>query len=373
MEKPLRSLRRWILARLEIQVENDAEQSDCTHIEIVILSKTEIDNNIAWLVQNGSAPVRYLTYLNLLNADPDSAYLRKLWVEVQKDSEVMEMFAKQKQNGSWCAGGPWALAPSYVPKGGCTPVSPKYVTTTWLLQILGDMGFDTRDERIRKAYDYVLSFQCKNGFIAESDKNRYEVDLEFLDNMPCRFSLILLGLGKVGAGHDTRLGESYKLLLHWQRDDGGWILEKHKKERNWYRSCPYSTFHSTYALYTANNDKYKDSVKKGLAFLLDHLSQKEENEINRFFYHGHCIIHELLMFSQYGIGMGARPVSTILEWLLEMYNTQEGRFKYSGKPIAKYSRRKDGMDVRVAKYRLYHLIEDDWLTYYITRVLKSSS
>jgi uncharacterized small protein (DUF1192 family) len=37
------------LARLEIQVENDAEQSDCTHIEIVILSKTEIDNNIAWL------------------------------------------------------------------------------------------------------------------------------------------------------------------------------------------------------------------------------------------------------------------------------------------------------------------------------------
>jgi hypothetical protein len=26
------------------------------------------------------------------------------------------------------------------------------------------------------------------------------------------------------------------------------------------------------------------------------------------------------------------------------------------------------MDSRVAKYRLYHLIEDDWLTYYATRI-----
>jgi hypothetical protein len=54
--------------------------------------------------------------------------------------------------------------------------------------------------------------------------------------------------------------------------------------------------------------------------------------------------------------------------VMTMYCPGEGCFKYTGKPMSKYSRRKDGMDSRVAKYRLYHLIEDDWLTYYATRI-----
>jgi len=338
-----------------------------------MLSRNEIENSIEWLMKNASAPVQYLTHRHLLNIDASSVDARRLWLEVQKDKDVREIFAKQKADGSWCAGGPWALSPPYIPKGGCTPVSPKYVTTTWILQILGDMGFDMQDKRIIKACDYVLSFQCKNGFIAETDKDKYEVDAQILANMPCRFSLMLIGLGKVGAFHDTRLAKSYDQLVRWQREDGGWILQKHKEERNWNRSCPYSTFHATFALHIANSERYKESVKKGLMFLLHHLSQKEEIEIKRFFYHGHSIIHELLMFSEYGIGMHAKPVRAILGWLLEMYNAGEGCFKYKGRPIAKYSRRKDGMDARVARYRLYHMIENDWLTYYMARVSKNMS
>jgi hypothetical protein len=53
---------------------------------------------------------------------------------------------------------------------------------------------------------------------------------------------------------------------------------------------------------------------------------------------------------------------------MTMYRADEGCFRYIGKPISKYSNREDGMDARVAKYRLYHLIEDDWLTYYMTRI-----
>jgi hypothetical protein len=337
-----------------------------------MLSMKEIEKSIEWLQKNASAPVRYLTHRHILDVDPSSVDAKRLWQEVQRDEDVVEIFAKQTTDGSWCVGGPWALAPPYIPKGGCTPVSPKYVTTTWILQILGDLGFDMQDKRVRKACDYVLSFQCTNGFIAESDKNKYEVDASLLDSMPCRFSLMLIGLGKVGAGQDARLEKSYDLLARWQRDDGGWILEKHKVERNWNRSCPYSTFHATYALHVGNSRKYREPVRKGLRFLLDHLSQKQETEIKRFYYHGHSTIHELLMFSEFGVGMHEKPVRAILQWLSEMYNAEEGCFVYNGKPIAKYSRRKDGMDARVAKYRLYHLIERDWLTYYMTRILKSA-
>ena len=74
------------------------------------------------------------------------------------------------------------------------------------------------------------------------------------------------------------------------------------------------------------------------------------------------------MLSENGIGMDSKAIKTILNWLMSMYNEKEGYFMYSGKPVSKYSRRKDGMDSRVAKYRLFHLIETDWLTYYVTKI-----
>jgi hypothetical protein len=333
-----------------------------------MLTKEQIDKNIDWLLNHAGAPVRYLTRRHLNAENIDSSQMRQLWREVERDRDVIDIFAKQKTDGSWCAGGAWAPPPSYSPKGGCSPVSPKYVTTTWILPILGDMGFTIQDKRIRKACEYVFSFQCRNGFIAEVNKERYEVDAAALHNMPCRFSIMLIGFGKVGAGKDPRVTKAYDLLARWQRDDGGWVLQKHKEEQNWTRSCPWSTFHATYALYSSKNDKYKRNWVNGLNFLLRHLSQKNPDEIKRFFYHGHSTVHELLMISDAGIGKSAEPVALLLDWFLEMYDRKEGCFVYKGKPVSKHSYRKDGMDSRVAKYRLYHLIERDWLTYYLTKV-----
>lgn len=230
------------------------------------------------------------------------------------------------------------------------------------------MGFGIGDKRIKRACEYVLSFQCKNGFIAETDVEKYDVAVDKLHNMPCRFAIILIGLGKVGAGNDPRVKRAYDLLVKWQRPDGGWVLQMHKDERHWTRSCPYSTFHATYALYASKNERYERYVRQGLDFLVNHLSEKREDEIKKFFYHGHSIIHELVMLSEYGIGMGSKPIKAKLEWLMEMYDEKEGCFVYRGKPVSKYSRRKDGMDSRVAKYRLFHIIETDWLTYYLTKI-----
>lgn len=75
------------------------------------------------------------------------------------------------------------------------------------------------------------------------------------------------------------------------------------------------------------------------------------------------------MLSELNVGLKEKAVQTIIEWLMTMYRPDEGYFRYIGKPISKYSRQIDYMDARVAKYRLYHLIEDDWLTYYMTRIV----
>ena len=133
------------------------------------------------------------------------------------------------------------------------------------------------------------------------------------------------------------------------------------------RSCPASSYGCAYALY-CRKDTYIQPLLRALEFLVWHLSSKTDSDLQRFWYHGHSTVRELLMFSEFGVGLDARPVRTISEWLMSMYDPEVGHFRYDGKPPSRYTVRGDGVSSRVAKYRLYHLAEDDWLTYYATRI-----
>jgi hypothetical protein len=186
--------------------------------------------------------------------------------------------------------------------------------------------------------------------------------------VPCRFAQWLVALGKVGLQDDMRVKRGYAALVVAQREDGGWVSPSHYRERHWTRSCPHSSAGGALALYYSGGPEYQDALRKALRFQVWHLSTKETPEIQRFFYHGHNTIQELLMFSELRVGLEEKPVQALLEWLMTMYRPGEGHFHYTGKPISKYTRRADDMDPRVAKYRLYHLIEDDWLTYDAARI-----
>lgn len=339
-----------------------------------MLNRKEIERNIGWLLNNGSAPVKYLTYFHLLKVAPYSKEMKELWKAVENDPNSLEIFSKQKEDGSWCAGGSWAPKPTYLPKDGYTPVSPKYVTTAWILAILGDMGFDFHNEKVRRACEYILTYMQPNGVLTE-ERNWSEE--EGLDpdprNIPCRMSIQLDGLAKVGMGKDERLRKSFDLMNHWQREDGGWVQEGHKDGtaspyKIWSRSCPWVTYFVTSALYHSGNPNHKDALQKGINFLLWHLDQKLEREIRIFFWHGHNTVRELLMFSDINVSPTQRSVNVLLSWLEEMYHPKNGYFQYRGKPPSKMKRREDGATPQVMRHRLYHLIEDEWFTYYMTRI-----
>ena len=335
-----------------------------------MLNANQIDKSVAWLLDNGSPPVRYLTHKYLLKA-PSSSEMDNLWSDVQTCRDAKEILSKQREDGSWCSGGSWALKPSYLQKGkpgGYDPESPKYVTTIWVLPLLGDMGFTVEDARIKKACDYILSYRVKGMEIYYRLFNDSSFYPDYDDFGPCRFSQWLVALGRVGLQEDVRVKKGYEILVSSQREDGGWVAPGHFREKNWTRSCPFSSYGSTLALYYSKSERYRNQLIKALEFLVWHLSTKQEQEIQRFFYRGHSTVHELLMLSEFQVGLEEKPVRAILEWFMTMYCPDKGCFKYAGKPISRYSRRRDGMDSRVAKYRLYHLIEDDWLTYYATRI-----
>lgn len=332
----------------------------------MVLNSKQIAKNVEWLRANGSAPVRYLTHKHLLMTQVNSKAMRELWREVEGSKCVQEIFGKQEEDGSWHAGGSWAAKPSYTVKGGIDPYRPKYATTVWILPLLGEMGYSAIDERILKACRYTVS----NGYFLYPifSKPTSEISQIKIDLCPCRFAQYMIALGSVNFVDDIRVEKGYDVLLCMQRDDGGWVFPIHSDQMGWTRSCLCSTYHAVMALYCSKNPAFKNALLRGIKFILWHLSTKKDCNLRQFYYHGHSILRELVMFSDLGIGLQARAVRTILKWLMTMYDAQEGCFRYGGKPVSKYSKKEDGIDSAVAKYRFYHLIENDWLTYHMTRI-----
>jgi len=124
-----------------------------------------------------------------------------------------------------------------------------------------------------------------------------------------RFFYRLAALAKVGFQNDARVKRGYAALSGSQREDGGWISPYCASQHNWIRSCPFSSYGAALALYSAKNEEYRDPLIKALEFLVWHLSTKQAEEIQRFFYHGHSTIHELLMLTELQVGLGEKPVA----------------------------------------------------------------
>jgi hypothetical protein len=332
----------------------------------MMIDSNQIKKNIDWLLTNGSAPVRYLTHKHLLATKDTSKAMRDLWQEVEDSPSVQEIFDKQEEDGSWHASGSWATNPSYTVKGGIDPYRPKYVSTVWILPLLGEMGYSVSDKRILKACRYVISHGLFLNPLFSQPINK--ISRSTIDFFICPVAQHMMALGAVNFTDDAKVEKGYEVLLCMQRDDGGWVDPKHSEQMGWTRSCPFSSYHATMALYYSDNTTFKEALIRGMKFLLWHLSTKKDCDLRQFYYHGHATVRELVMFSELGIGMETRVVRTILKWLMTMYDAEEGCFRYTGKPVSKYSKKEDGIDFRVAKYRFYHMIENDWLTYHMTKI-----
>jgi hypothetical protein len=324
------------------------------------LTEKQLSQCLEWLLANGSPPVQYLTLRHLLKADPESAKMRAAWRQVLKSPDAEEILSKQRPDGSWYDGGSWAFGPRYMPKTGYSPFTPKYVTAVWVLSLLGDMGFTIAQAPIRRAVHYILSFLNPNGLFSRF-RNDNVHQVTGADNWPCDQGVYLTALGKVGMGGDPRLDASYDLLVRWQREDGGWVTQKHKVERNWCRSCPASTGGVVSAFYFSGRDSLREPLLRGLEFQVWHWAQKPQDEIRRFFYHGHNTLRELLMLVELNTHTEKRSVRQLLEWLASMYQEKEHCFRCP-QPTTQ------GLSAQVAKYRLYHLTDPDWLSYYAARI-----
>lgn len=356
----------------------------------MFLSIEEINTSTHWLIKNASPPVRYLTYRHIMKTDPQSKQMMELWRCVENSNDAEYIFSRQNEDGSWFSSGPWG------PRGyrrqtgsGYTISRPKFVTTAWILPFLGEMGFSVDDERIRKSCEHML----------QETGCHYHIPGPIPSTVNCcgGYAIPLRAFASVGMASDECLQGEWDWLILCQRTDGGWLNPNHlsdsltpSKTRGrwpWNRSCVWGSFFAIQALFYSGNSKYHRTLLAALEFMLWHLSQKDKEHIQTWVYHGHNTVKELLMFSEAGFDMSVQPIQVLLGWLKGYYRPGEGMFRTQENPIPDFVRHVSAImkefenkygtaywgtiaktNASVLRYHLYHLVEDDWLTYYLTRI-----
>lgn len=359
----------------------------------MFLSPDQISCCTQWLLDHASPPVQYLTHKHIRKTDPRSPAMLELWRRVETGKEAEAIFSKQNPDGSFFSGGPWGPRGYRQESGrGYTATRPKFVTTAWILPFLGDMGFTAADERIRKSCEFIL--QDIGAPHHPPDLLPQSANCCGLHGIPLR------ALASVGLAGDDRLRGSWSWLNLCQRGDGGWLNPSHladspnpsttKGRWPWDRSCAWGSYYAVEALFYNSDPQYRPALAAGLEFLLLHLSQSSPESIQTWVYHGHNTVKELLMFSETGLDMRSGPVQALLDWLKSYYRPEEGMFRTQVKPIPDFPRhisaiisaytKKFGSTYwdtisktgpSVLRYHLYHLVEDDWLTYYLTRIARN--
>jgi len=359
----------------------------------MFLSPEEITATTRWLLDYASAPVRYLTHQHILKTAPDSPLMAELWRAVLHSSAAAEICVRQNADGTWFSGGPWGPRGYRQQTGrGYTLSRPKFVTTAWILPYLGEMGFTAADERIRKSCELMLQEMAPPN--SPSDAPSQPANCCGLSAIPLR------ALASVGLAADERLQGAWNWLIRCQRPDGGWLNPHHLADSPtpaktvgrwpWDRSCAWGSFFAVQALFYADLPSTQQALPAALEFLRGHLAQKDPAHIQTWVYHGHNLVKELLMFSEAGMDMRAEPIPTLLQWLKGYYRPGEGLFRTQDRPIPDFVRhitaivkageRQYGAtywdtipktSAPLLRYHLYHLVEDDWLTYYATRIARN--
>jgi hypothetical protein len=252
------------------------------------------------------------------------------------------------------------------------------------------MGYTAEDKRIQKSCQYIFS---------ELSYPRFAPGAKAA-NCCGLYGIPLRALASVGLAGDDRIKGGWDWLLHCQRSDGGWLHPNHmvgartpsktQGRFGWDRSCAWGSTFAAQALFYSRRPEHFQALSCALAFLLWHLAQKDEAHVQTWVYHGHNIVKELLMFSEAGVNMRLHPIPALLSWLKGYYRPSEGMFRTQEKPIPLFTRHIAAImknfetlygpaywnaipkvNAGILRYQLYHLIEDDWLTYYLTRIAQN--
>ncbi len=115
------------------------------------------ENLVDWLLEESNPSIRYLTLHDLLDKSEDDSEVTVAKEAITKSPVVMEILAKQSSKGYW--------------EEPANPYRSKYKSSHWQIMVLGQLGMDNTDERVRKACNTFSSFNWKKAVFRATPRN----------------------------------------------------------------------------------------------------------------------------------------------------------------------------------------------------------
>lgn len=333
---------------------------------------------VGWLLEEENPSVRYFTLRDLLDRRENDRELQAAKASIPTSKVITKIFSKQKPEGYW-------EAPT-------SPYLPKYKSSYWQIMILGLLGMDKDDERVRNACEHIFQFQLDEGgftcYTQEtalkeyqwllkkgrrlSPRNEWVSSLIFEQQLSCLTGNTVAALTRLGYENDSRVKKALKWLVKIQNPDGGWLCPYWRAHIRDKHGCFHGTICSLEAFSEVRNEnlteEMEETIEKAAEFLLMHRLFKADH-------HNYKVIKELWLklsfpwFWGYNILRG-------LDVLTKLGYVEDERLSDSVQLLLQ-KRRQDGKWIleSVPTGRMQANIEtvgkaSKWITLIASRVLK---
>ncbi|MFC2159253.1 nitrogen fixation protein NifH [Actinomycetota bacterium] len=232
-----------------------------------------------WLLEKDNPSVRYFTLRDILGRPDSDSELEEARQDIMGTGLVPAILAKQEKDGYW-----------EDPKKFYTA---KYKGTVWQLLILAELGADGKDDRIKKACEFIFdnSQEKESGGFAYSKSQRYGGG-RHSEVIPCLTGNMVWGLIRLGYLEDPRLKNGIKWITSYQRfDDGinkspkGWPYDRLKAACLGKHTCHMGAVKALKALAeipeNKRSDEVKSTIREGVEYILKHHIYKRSHDLDR--------------------------------------------------------------------------------------------
>jgi hypothetical protein len=232
----------------------------------------------AWLLEEDNPSVRYFTLTEILDKPLSDSEVEAAKNAIMKMEIVPWVLAKQRNIGYW-----------ETPRDFYTA---KYRGTVWQLMILAELGADGRDDRVRKACEFILA--------NSQDRESGGFSMWFSDKtgggrrsgvIPCLTGNMVWGLIRFGYLEDPRVQLGINWIITYQRfDDGvkeapkGWPYDRYVM--CWGKhTCHMGAVKALKALAEVPPDKrskeVEATIETGVEHMLKHHIYKRSHDLSR--------------------------------------------------------------------------------------------
>jgi len=323
------------------------------------------ESPVDWLLEWSNPSVRHLALRDLLDKGEDDPQVRAAKRAIPDSPAVARILARQNPLGYW--------------EEPTSPYLPKYKSSYWQIMILGQLGMDKTDERVRRACEHIFQFQHDEGgfsmYSLEQARREYESlrqrgrklppanewasALVYEHQYSCLTGNIAAALVRMGYKDDAKVDKALEWLVKIQNEDGGWLCPYWRAHVRDKHGCFYGTISPLEAFSEIPKaeltDEMRRAVQNGAEFVLMHLLFKADHHNYRVinqswlnlgfpWFYGYNILRGLDILTKLGYREDSRMLDAVQvllrkrqkdgTWILE--STPAGRMQTNieakGKP-----------------------------------------